>query len=264
MARRIDQLIGGTSMNSFDSGRVTDDDSGGLGLSDFAVLYRTDRQAEAVMAGLDRAGLPFQKRSHDRLASRAGVRAVLDELALVPSEGPTDAALADRLRRAAEAVIARGAEDETTARTAAELLRPLAADCGDDEERFRTELALGVEVDTLDPRADRISLLTLHAAKGLEFPAVFIVGCEDGLVPLRHPGEELADEALAEECRLLFVGMTRAQGHLSLSYAAKRIRRGTEIRPSRSPFLSRIPAEHRTRAELEPRRRKPHYQPRLL
>ncbi|WP_199042722.1 UvrD-helicase domain-containing protein [Glycomyces salinus] len=264
VARRIDQLIGGTSMNSFDSGRVTDDDSGGLGLSDFAVLYRTDRQAEAVMVGLDRAGLPFQKRSHDRLASRAGVRSILDELALVPTEGPTGPVLADRLRAAAEAVIARGTEDETAARTAAELLKPLAADCGDDEERFRTELALGVEVDTLDPRADRISLLTLHAAKGLEFPAVFIVGCEDGLIPLRHPGEDLAEEALAEECRLLFVGMTRAQRHLSLTYAAERTRRGTRTQPARSPFLSRIPAERRTQATPEPRRRKPHYQPRLL
>ena len=50
---------------------------------------------------------------------------------------------------------------------------------------FLAALALGAEVDTWDPRADRVSLLTLHAAKGLEFPVVFIVGCEDGLLPLR-------------------------------------------------------------------------------
>ena len=263
VARRIDQLLGGTSLHSFDSGRVTDDGSGGLGLSDFAVLYRTDRQAEAVMAGLDRAGLPFQKRSHDRLADRPGARAVLDELALVPAEGPTGPDLPARLGRAAEAVIARGG-DETAVRTAAELLGPLAADCGEDEERFRAELALGVEVDALDPRADRISLLTLHAAKGLEFPAVFIVGCEDGLIPLRHPGEDLTDDALAEECRLLFVGMTRAQRHLTLTHAAERTRRGARTRPGRSPFLSRIPLEHRVRAAPAPRRRKPHHQPRLI
>ena len=72
-------------------------------------------------------------------------------------------------------------------RAAADVLAPLAARCGADLDRFLDELALGAEVDTWDPRADRISLLTLHAAKGLEFPVVFIVGCDDGLLPLR-PG----------------------------------------------------------------------------
>src|SRR5690606_41975244 len=75
-------------------------------------------------------------------------------------------------------------------RAAADRLRPLAERCGSDLARFRDELALGVEVDTWDPRADRVSLLTLHASKGLEFPVVFIVGCEDGLLPLRWPGSE--------------------------------------------------------------------------
>ncbi|WP_100449042.1 UvrD-helicase domain-containing protein [Glycomyces xiaoerkulensis] len=266
IARRIDQLIGGTSMNSFDSGRVLDDDSGGLGLSDFAVLYRTDRQAQAIMAALDRAGLPFQKRSHDRLADRPGVRELLDELALVPADGPAGPTVADRLRRAAETVLSRtgDAEAETGIRTAAELLKPPAERCGDDLERFRTELVLGLEVDTLDPRADRISLLTLHASKGLEFPVVFIAGCEDGLLPLRHPGEDLDDEAVAEERRLLFVGMTRAQRHLCLTHAAKRSRRGVETAAARSPFLAELsPAVHR-RHESEPKRRKPHYQPKLI
>ena len=93
-------------------------------------------------------------------------------------------------------------------------------------------------MDTWDPRADRISLLTLHAAKGLEFPVVFIVGCDDGLVPLRPWHGAEAD--YAEERRLLFVGITRATTKLTLLTAARRTIRGTATECSPSPFLASI------------------------
>jgi DNA helicase-2/ATP-dependent DNA helicase PcrA len=95
-------------------------------------------------------------------------------------------------------------------------------------------------VDTWDPRADRVSLLTLHAAKGLEFPVVFLVGCEDGLLPLRFGAAPLTDAQLAEERRLLFVGMTRARSHLYLSWAARRARHGVVRDTAPSPFLAAI------------------------
>jgi superfamily I DNA/RNA helicase len=193
----------------------------GLGFSDFAILYRTDRQSSHIIEALTQAGMPFQKRSHDRLLNRPGVAQVTKDMAFVNGE-----TVLDRLRSAAM-------EDPA----AHELLKPLARECGNDLERFYTELALGVEVDTLDPRADRISLLTLHAAKGLEFPVVFIVGCEDGLLPLRWPGSSEAEGSaeLAEERRLLFVGMTRAQRQLFLSYGSTR---------PRSPFLRELTDAH--------------------
>jgi superfamily I DNA/RNA helicase len=118
---------------------------------------------------------------------------------------------------------------------AGELLAPLARRCGDDLERFWTEVSLGATVDALDPRADAITLLTLHAAKGLEFDVVFVAGCEDGLLPLRLPGADLA-----EERRLLFVGMTRARSRLLLTYAARRSRSGPGAHgggSGASPFL---------------------------
>jgi DNA helicase II / ATP-dependent DNA helicase PcrA len=243
VARRIEQLLGGASFHSLDSGRVETDGSEGLGFSDFAVLYRTDRQARALVDSFTTTGLPFQKRSHDRLADRPGVDMIVAELG-----GSPGVTVTERVRRAARTVVDRtggGSSDpeaESTIHSAVELLVPLAERCGDDLDRFRTELALGVEVDTWDPRADRISLLTLHAAKGLEFPVVFVVGCEDGLLPFRFPGQELSDEDVAEERRLFFVGMTRAQSHLFLSHAKQRLRHGGLREQSVSPFLSAIGA----------------------
>ncbi|WP_236795359.1 UvrD-helicase domain-containing protein [Amycolatopsis sp. GM8] len=254
VARTIDQLLGGASFHSLDSGRVVSDGTQGLGFSDFAVLYRTDRQARALLDAFAQAGLPVQKRSHDRLLERSGVEEIVAELAH-PGAGTT---VAERVRRAADAVLARGA-DEAVVHTAAELLKPLALRC-DDLEQFRTELSLGVEVDTWDPRADRVSLLTLHASKGLEFPVVFVVGCEEGLLPLRWPGAEPAEEELAEERRLLFVGITRAQRHLYLSHAAERSGR----KVARSRFLADLGDGVEQIGDAVPRARPRETQLRLL
>jgi uncharacterized protein (TIGR00375 family) len=251
VARTVEQLLGGASFHALDSGRVVSDGTQGLGFADFAVLYRTDRQAGAVMDALTRAGLPFQKRSHDRLADRPGVDRLLGELNHVAGSVPA------RLRPAATAVIARFPDDEAQVNTAVDLLGPLAERCDDDLERFRAELALGVEVDTWDPRADQVSLLTLHAAKGLEFPVVFVIGCEDGLLPLRWPGAEADEEQVDEERRLLFVGMTRAQRHLYLSHATERFRHGAVRQAGRSPFLDDLDAAVCERiGEAVPRRKR--------
>ncbi|WP_460443772.1 ATP-dependent helicase, partial [Amycolatopsis cihanbeyliensis] len=275
VARTIEQLLGGASFHSLDSGRVDSDGTQGLGFSDFAVLYRTDRQARAVMDALTRAGLPFQKRSHDRLTDRPGVPAILAELNYLPTTEPPGGpavSVPGRLRRAADACLERLPRNEerdaaaADLHTAFELLTPLAERCDEDLERFRTELLLGIEVDTWDPRADRVSLLTLHAAKGLEFPVVFVVGCEDGLLPLRWPGaaEKAADEETAEERRLLFVGMTRAQRHLYLSHVAERLRQGQPRTTTRSPFLADLDPEVCERVGDTPRRKPRETQLRLL
>ncbi|MBW4719101.1 UvrD-helicase domain-containing protein [Saccharothrix obliqua] len=228
VARTVERLLGGASFHALDSGRVVEDGAAGLGFADFAVLYRTDRQARALVEAFTRSGLPFRKRSHDRLAERPGVARIAHEVGAAPG-----ATVLDRVRAVA-------GDDHT----AHELLKPLARECGADVERFRAALALGVEVDAWDPRADQVSLLTLHAAKGLEFPVVFIVGCADGLLPLRWPGET-DDEGVAEERRLLFVGMTRAQRRLFLSHAGER---------RRSPFLDVLTGVERIGAD-RPRRR---------
>ncbi len=177
IAATVDKLLGGASFHSLDSGRADGHEHGKLGLADIAVLYRTDAQAGPLAQALTRAGLPYQKRSHDRLARRPGVADVVREVRL--TEGGD---VAGRVTAAVRSIAAtRGERDATVTdvRAAGELLLPLARRCGDDLEAFSTELALGAEVDAYDPRADRIALLTLHASKGLEFPVVFVVGCEE-------------------------------------------------------------------------------------
>jgi ATP-dependent exoDNAse (exonuclease V) beta subunit len=140
-------------------------------------------------------------------------------------------------------------------REALDMLAPLAGACGGDLARFLAEIALGAEVDTWDPRADRVSLLTLHAAKGLEFPVVFLVGCEDGLLPL-HWGDPAAAD-LHEERRLLFVGMTRARSHLYLTHARGRSRHGVRRPALPSPFLADIDQALLERLADAPQPRRP-------
>ena len=239
IAATIDRLLGGTSLHSLDSGRADGHEHGKVGLADIAVLYRTDAQAGPIAQALTRAGLPYQKRSHDLLARRPGVADVVREVRLAAGGD-----VAARVTAAVRGIAAvRGERDATVTdvRAAGELLLPLARRCGDDLERFLGEIAVGAETDALDPRAEAITLLTLHGAKGLEFDVVFLAGCERGLLPLRLPGSgPLSPEDAAEERRLLFVGMTRARERLLLSYAARRTRRSTEDTTGRSSFLAAL------------------------
>ncbi len=99
------------------------------------------------------------------------------------------------------------------------------------------KLLLSQEYDAFGEASEHVHLMTLHAAKGLEFPVVFVVGCEDGLVPLRHGGE-VTD--VDEERRLFYVAMTRAKERLYLVRSGKRMLFG-EVRATRpSPFLTDI------------------------
>ena len=278
----IERLLGATSFHALDSSAVDGRDHvrDQLSFADFAVLYRTAAQAAAVQEALARRGFPVQRRAHSRLAEMPGVAAILAQLAFsgngtLPlsesaqaaqsSRAPALGALAvphpsgavrvtELLEEAVRRAIAEserstvpgeadGAEVRAATRTAADVLGPLAARCGTDLARFLDEIALGAEVDTWDPRADRISLLTLHAAKGLEFPVVFIVGCDDGLLPLRswrRASWHGAEVDYAEERRLLFVGMTRATTRLTLLTAARRTLRGEVTGCTPSPFLSSV------------------------
>ena len=102
---------------------------------------------------------------------------------------------------------------------------------------FLTAAALQSETDRYDERADRVALMSLHAAKGLEFPVVFIAGCEEGLLPYRPPSRA-ADPG--EERRLFYVGMTRARQRLILTHAARRLLFGKTVENPLSGFVTDI------------------------
>ncbi|GAA1769904.1 UvrD-helicase domain-containing protein [Luedemannella helvata] len=273
LARTVDGLVGGVSHRSFDGGRVDSRAATGtVTFADIAVLYRTDAQAGPVLEALSRAGIPVQKRSHDRLADRRAVAEIARELRFA---GNTTGPLTDRVRAAGRALATRTPRlfDEQPRADlpaadvygAVDLLMPLAERCGDDVEAFLQALATGAETDALDPRAQAVTLLTLHAAKGLEWPVVFLVGCEDGLLPLRFPGTAPDPEAVAEERRLFFVGMTRARDRLFLSHAARRQRFGAETTPARTPFLDVVDPSLVERLGVAEAPRKPsHRQLRLI
>ena len=114
-----------------------------------------------------------------------------------------------------------------------------AAPWGADLAGFLEAMALHGETDAYDPRADRVTLMTLHAAKGLEFPVVFIVGCEEGLLPYERPGRP-AD--VDEERRLFYVGVTRAQRQLALLSAKTRFLFGQRMDNAPSRFVGDIEA----------------------
>jgi DNA helicase-2/ATP-dependent DNA helicase PcrA len=109
--------------------------------------------------------------------------------------------------------------------------------------RFLEDVALVADIDKLEENQDYVILMTLHSAKGLEFPYVYLVGMEDGLFPgfLTISSEDPDD--LEEERRLCYVGITRAQKDLTLSYAKKRMLRGKTQYNKMSCFLKEIPMD---------------------
>jgi DNA helicase II / ATP-dependent DNA helicase PcrA len=244
VAATIESLLGGHDLLAANRKQVLKEAARPLGFADFAVLYRTDAQSAALRDAFDRAGIPFKKSSPAPIAGQTLVRALLAALERQGSD-LRDMDLSVRIADAAERMRLDGDGPDIAALTEAKRWLTALAGRGD-EARLREQVVLSTEADFWDARADRVSLLTMHAAKGLEFPVVFVVGLEDGLVPFSWgPFEEAADESIphAEERRLFYVAMTRAKDRLFLSRALQRAWRGQLRTLPPSPFLSDIAPE---------------------
>ncbi len=239
----VERLIGGHSFFSIDSGRTaevraSDRRRPELSFADFAVLYRTDAQAKLLIEAFERSGMPYKKHNHDLLIEEPAAQAILHRV------DPVAKCTASAELKAAAAAVMRDAEEDEIADLNATLqqLLALAASCEDRLDWFVDAVPLATEADCFDPRADRVSLLTIHAAKGLEFPVVFMTGMEDGILPLTF-GKASREAAFDEERRLAFVGMTRAMDRLFLTHARKRVWRGDTRELPPSPFLKDVSDE---------------------
>lgn len=216
----IENLIGGHSFFSMDSDRSTGQEQD-YTFSNFAVLYRTSSQAELLIEAFERSGMPYANYSNDLLCEKKSILKLLNSL--TDSEAISEQINNYEYKEEIQDYILN-------------YLKELAVNnIGKDE--FIHEVSLLKEADTFDKRADRISLMTLHSSKGLEFNCVFIVGLENGILPLYRAKEP---QEIEEERRLLYVGMTRAEKRLFLSHAVKRKWLGTYRNLETSPFLEKI------------------------
>jgi superfamily I DNA/RNA helicase len=207
---------------------------GGVSFGDIAVLVRLKALVPAYAEALSRLGVPLRTAGGEDGLDSAGVRRLLDDLLRIPRE---------RLREPAAAALAGNGLAAALApeeRQALEALLGGAADASPTLGWLVDRLQLRVTGDDVDVHAERVNLMTMHAAKGLEFPIVFIAGCEDGIVPFRREGKP-TDEA--EERRLLYVAMTRARQVLYLTRASRRTLFGRTASTAPSPFLAGLPPE---------------------
>jgi DNA helicase-2/ATP-dependent DNA helicase PcrA len=167
-------------------------------------------------------------------------------MAMVPSDPPSalfDAALE---RSGMKAALVDGTEEGEERWANVTELRNHAAEydeiaAPEGLARFLEEVALVSDQDELEDLPDRVTLITLHAAKGLEFPVVLIVGLEEGLLPHRRALED--ERELEEERRLAYVGMTRAKDRLYLVHAMHRSTYGVGAASEASRFLAELPEQ---------------------
>ena len=219
-------------------------------LREMAILYRVNAQSEVYEAALSDAGVPYVVRGGERFFERAKVRNAMTVLRVsgqAERERYVGMSLVDAVTDVLRAVgltddppSGRGAarEEWDALRAIVGLAEEMAASRPEsDLEAFATELAHRAEAQHA-PTVDGVTLASLHAAKGLEWDAVFLVGLVDGTLPITHA---TTPEQVAEEKRLLYVGVTRARRHLVMTWAAARAAGGRRSRkPSR--FLTALGA----------------------
>ncbi|WP_203236534.1 ATP-dependent DNA helicase UvrD2 [Nocardia panacis] len=227
----------------------------GVPTAEIAVLYRINAQSEAYEQALTEQGIPYQVRGGEGFFQRPEVKQAVVALRQVasrddlPAESRSGTAIVKLARAAlgplgltaAEPVGAQARERWSALTALVALTEELTAqDAALDLPGLLRELAARAEARH-PPTVQGVTLASLHAAKGLEWDAVYLVGLSDGTMPIAHVlGEDgsVADEAgLEEERRLLYVGVTRAREHLQLSWALARGEGGRRTR-RRSRFLN--------------------------
>lgn len=230
--------------------------------AEIAVLYRINAQSEVYEEALTEAGVAFQVRGGEGFFSRQEIRQALVAMQRFAERDIPEDDLPALVRELLEPLgLTAEPPAGTKARDRWEALTAL-AELVDEEVAVRPELDLRALVAELRQRADSrhppvvqgVTLASLHAAKGLEWDAVFLVGLADNTLPISHALAHGPDsEPVEEERRLLYVGVTRARVHLGLSWALARTPGGRQgRRPSR--FLNGIAPQLQNSAGTGPDR----------
>ena len=195
--------------------------SEGTPAQEIAVLARTNNQLNGLEKAMNSAGLPYQVRNTERFFDRKEVRDFFKQVrtaSVIPTEGVV---WLDELRTLAQPFLTGGAIDGIAALL--HLARELDTDSGFTPKNLRTYLR---EVEDRvqqnnPPTMPVTTLATLHAAKGLEWERVFLMGVSDGILPLENNSTTGDQASIDEERRLFYVGITRAKSDLRLSYRGK-------------------------------------------
>ena len=193
----------------------------GIQPQEIAVLARTNAQLSAVERAMNKEGIPYQVRNTERFFDRTDVREFLKQVrqaSVIPAEG---SGWIDELRSIAQPFLTGESIDGIAALL--HLGREL-----DENPSFAPKTLRGYLREVEDrvqqnnpPTMPVITLATLHAAKGLEWERVYLMGASEGILPLTNSGSILTDAVIAEERRLFYVGMTRAKADLHITYRAQ-------------------------------------------
>lgn len=219
----------------------------GVEPAEIAILYRINAQSAAYEYALEQAGIGYQVKGGEGFFRRAEVREGMAAIAMAAQKHDPDPENVVPAVRAALVPVGLTATEPSGAqeRNRWQSLKALMNLVEDIANSATTPLSLpgvmGLLKERMDsknpPRVQGVTLASVHAAKGLEWDAVFLVGLTEGMVPIRHALKGVgADEAIEEERRLFYVGVTRAREHLHLSWALAREEGGRANR-KRTRFL---------------------------
>ncbi|MEV4320450.1 ATP-dependent DNA helicase UvrD2 [Actinocrispum sp. NPDC049592] len=231
--------------------RIKDLVDAGTPLSEIAVLYRVNAQSETYEQALTELGIPYLVRGGERFFERQEIRQAVVVLRAAAGDPPSGELpdvvrkLLERVGLTAEPPSGGSARERWESLLAlVELSEELAATVPEaDLGRFVGELEVRAQAQH-PPTVEGVTLASLHASKGLEWDAVFLIGLTDGTLPIQFADGD--DAAIEEERRLLYVGVTRAREHLWMSWALSRSPGGRRHR-RRSRFLyGLIPDDHPT------------------